>query len=626
MRIRSIMIVAASGMIAFAGIAAEPPTDAKTEQAQNRFSAIDPTQVQAGGEIGRRIDLTIRANLLAIDLENDVLKPFREKQGWPVDKEPYVDYVGVGKIIDSAVSFARYSKNPKIIEFKDRLIKDLLATQLDDGYLGMFPPQDRIHKLWDVHEMVYIIQALVNNYRYFHDQPSLDAARRVADYLLKNRKSNAPIPNLTAKLNTERALLALSEVTGDARYRDYALAVMDLYHWKDPAAGHAYTFMNNCLAQLDLYSEKPDASLLVQSHKALDYLTKNDGLMIDGACSHVEGFHDNQDTRGDLGESCATAYLIRLMHYLTQIEGESRYGDIMERAIFNALFAAQSPDGRKLRYFTCIDGPRVYWNKDTFCCPGNWRRIVAELPEMICYRSADGGAAVNLYGASSAKLSLGDNLSVQIIQKTDYPNSGKVTLVVEPSRPAEFPLTLRIPRWCEKAALSVNGVPVGEAVESGDWHSIERLWKSGDVVTLDMPIETRLVRGRKLQAGKVAVMRGPVLFCLAPDRQQADRLFEKDSLAGTPADMKKNLMEALQKVKFDWASISEPVADAAIRPDGLALKVRAWGPKSERDKPADVTLLLTEFVDPAGEMTYFPADDTNLGSEDELCEGPSNEG
>ena len=88
--------------------------------------------------------------------------------------------------------------------------------------------------------------------------------------------------------------------------------------------------------------------------------------------------------------------------------------------------------------------------------------------------------------------------------------------------------------------------------------------------------------------------------------------------------MKKNLMEALQKVKFDWASISEPVADTAIRPDGLALKVRAWGPKSDRSKPADVTLLLTEFVDPAGEMTYFPADDANLGFEDELCEGPSN--
>jgi DUF1680 family protein len=631
MKIRLTSIVAAVGIIVYAGIAsaplhgpdtAEPKANAKTEKSGKRFSCIDLAQVQADGEIGWRIDLTIRANLLAIDVENQVLKPFRERQGWPVDKEPYVDYVGIGKIIDAAVSFARYSKNPQVIEFKDRLVKDLLATQLDDGYIGIFPPQDRIHKLWDLHEMVYIIHALVNNYRYCHDQPSLDAARRLADYLLKNRKSTAPIPHLTAKIDTERALIALSEVTADTRYRDYAIEVMDLRNWKDPAAGHAYTFMNNCLAQLDLYREKPDDSLLVQSRKVLDYLTKNDGLMIDGTCSHVEGFHNNQDTRGDLGESCATAYLIRLMHYLIQIEGESRCGDIMERAVFNALFAAQSPDGRKLRYFTCIDGPRVYWNKDTFCCPGNWRRIVAELPEMIYYRSADGGLMVNLYTASTAKVRIAEDISVQVRQKTDYPNSGKVVLAIEPSRSAEFPLYLRIPRWCKTAKISINDQPVGDSIKSGDWYSIKRLWKQGDVVTLDMPMETRLVRGRKMQAGKLAVMRGPLVFCLAPERQQANPLLDKKTQDGNSAENKKNWVEALNRLKFDWNSLAAPQADQTIRPGGLSMQIRAWGPNSDREKPADLTLLLTEFVDPAGEMTYFPTDDPNLAVEDELYDTP----
>ena len=340
-------------------------------------------------------------------------------------------------------------------------------------------------------------------------------------------------------------MIALSEATGDGRYRDYAVNGMDLRNWNAPVAGHAYTFMNVCLAQLDLYREKPDESLLAQSRRVIDYLTQNDGLMITGTCSLQESFHNNQDTRGSLGESCATAYLIRMAHYLLQLEGKSLDGDIMERAIYNALFAAQSPDGRRLRYFTCIDGPRVVLGTDSYCCPGNWRRIVAELPEMIYYRSADGGVLVNLYTASSAEVRISDGLSVRLRQETDYPNSGRVAITIEPSRPAEFPVILRIPRWCKTATVSVNGQAVAGSVKLGDWYAIKRSWKAGDVVTLDMPMQTRLVRGRKLQAGKVAVMRGPLVFCLP----------------------------AKEQFKLDFASLSGPVPNKTVRPDGLALQV-----------------------------------------------------
>ena len=103
--------------------------------------------------------------------------------------------------------------------------------------------------------------------------------------------------------------------------------------------------MNFCLAQLDLYRQQPDRSLLGQSHRVIDYLTKDDGLMITGTCSLTERFRNNQETRGGVGESCATAYFIRLTHHLLQLEGDTLYGDLMERAIYNALFAAQSPEG-----------------------------------------------------------------------------------------------------------------------------------------------------------------------------------------------------------------------------------------------------------------------------------------
>jgi hypothetical protein len=518
-----------------------------------------------------------------------------------------------------------------VIELKDRLVKELIATQLDDGYLGTFPAGSRILEVFDEHEMAYNIHALVNNYRYSHDKPSLDAARKLADYILKNYKSAVATrdPKLVCKVDIERAMIALSEATGDARYRDYIVDREDLRHWHAPidvvntgplssADGHVYTFMNTCLAQLDLYREQPDEALLAQSRRVIDYLTKDDGFMITGTCSLEERFRNNQETRGGVGESCATAYLIRMAHYLLKLEGKTLDGDIMERAIYNALFAAQSPDGRSLRYYTAIDGPRKYHPTDSYCCPGNWRRIVAELPEMIYYRSADGGVLVNLYSTSTAEVPLGNDLTVQLKQETDYPNSGKVTITVAPSRSAEFPVKLRIPRWCELAAVSVNGQPTGDPAKPGDWYSIQRLWKAGDVMTLEVPMKTRLVRGRKLQAGKVAVMRGPVLFCFSPARQ-AGHYPVYAGKGANAAEIQRTVAEAVGQTKFDLATLTAPAPDQTIRPDGLVLEVRAWGPASDRNKPADLTLLLTEFIDSTGELTYFPTDNPKAGVEDELC-------
>ena len=615
---------------------ATPPASPKgsaaaagAEKGVSQFRSVDPAQVKVGGEIGRRIDLTIAKNLLVIEVENQFLKPFRQKQSRPFD------YIGLGKLIDAAVTFAQYSKNPNVIELKDRLVKELIATQLDDGYIGTFPAGTRIRDVFDEHEMAYNMYALVNNYRCFHDKPSLDAAQKLADYILTNYKPAIATrdPKLVCKINIERALIALSQAAGDPRYRDYIVDRENTRRWNVPidvvndgqystADGHAYSFMNTCLAQLDLYREQPDESLLAQSRRVIDYLTRDDGLMITGTCSLAERFRNNQETRGDVGESCATAYLIRMAHYLLQLEGKPLDGDIMERAIYNALFAAQSPDGRSLRYYTAIDSPRKYHPNDSYCCPGNWRRIVAELPEMICYRSADGGVLVNLYTTSTASVPVASDLTVQLRQETEYPNSGKIILQVDPSRSAEFPLRLRIPGWCDSAAISVNGQAAANPSKPGDWVSLRRLWKAGDVVTLDLPITTRLVRGRKLQAGKVAVMRGPVLFCLSPARQ-ASRYPVYAGHGANPAEIQRAVAEALSQTKFDWATLSAPVPDTTIRPDGLALEVRAWGPASDRSKPADLTLLLTEFIDPTGELTYLPSDNPKAGVEDELCVLPA---
>ena len=113
--------------------------------------------------------------------------------------------------------------------------------------------------------------------------------------------------------------------------------------------GHAYAYCCRCVAQLCLHRLQPDQRLLRPAHDVIDFLLRQNGLVITGTAGDHECWHDTQEGTVNLGETCTTAYLIRMWDELLRMEGESIYGDLMERAIYNALFAAQSPDGRGIR-------------------------------------------------------------------------------------------------------------------------------------------------------------------------------------------------------------------------------------------------------------------------------------
>ena len=104
-----------------------------------------------------------------------------------------------------------------------------------------------------------------------------------------------------------------------------------------------------------------------------------------------------------LRETCATAYLLRLCAGRMAAGDETRYGDLYERVLYNAFFAAQSADGRRHRYFTPFDQPGEWWERgDTYCCPNNFRRMVFEIPDAVFARRKD-GIAVNLYAPARLK-------------------------------------------------------------------------------------------------------------------------------------------------------------------------------------------------------------------------------
>lgn len=570
------------------------------------FSPLNIRQVKVGGEIGRRIDMTVYANLLAIDVERSFLQPFRERN------RPE-GYIGLGKLIDATVRFAAYTDDPRVLALKRRLVTEAINLQEADGYIGILVPESRLWGVYDIHETSHLVLGLANDYRYFGEKASLDAARKLADYILDRWSAEADrIPGPTGKRGNmygvttglDKALLTLYEQSREPRYLDFLTDFPQyrLPEWRvDPKIGydhmdderHCYIFMALCVAQMELHGLRPDPDLFIQAHKAIDFLTREDGLLVSGSCCLHEGWHSDQCGAGNTSESCATAYLIRMLDRLLRWEGDPRYGDMMERAIYNALFAAQAPDGRRLRYFSPLEGRREYYEPDTFCCPNNFRRIMAELPMMVYYRHG-AGLMVNLYTASTASMELEDGLSLSVRQETDYPNSGDVLLQLDPSRPAAFPLALRIPRWCAGATVAVNGQPVNVDAKPGKLLVIDRTWQAGDRVQLQLPMSFRWVKGRKLQDGRAALLRGPMLYCLNPARNE-----ELDGVE-------------LKEVAIYPDSLEGPFCDDSIRPGGQACRVHAGRSSSK------MTLVLTEFADPGGEMTHVKVIESDGLINDEL--------
>jgi uncharacterized protein len=323
----------------------------------------------------------------------------------------------------------------------------------------------------------------------------------------------------------------------------------------------------------------------------------------------------------------------------------SNFGDLMERTIYNALFAAQSPDGRKIRYYAPFEGNREYFNMDNYCCPCNYRRIIAELPEMVYYHSAQSSQnkiVVNLYTPSSAEIPLvidsnhsteselpdvaapaiesnpekkekaKKTMILKLRQETDYPNSGKITLFVDPEKELRFEIVVRIPHWCKNPIIAINGkksfadATYISSLQPGTYSEIVRNWKPGDRVEIDLPMDWRFVLGRERQAGRVAVMRGPTLFCLNPLRKENEQFKDWDA-----ADMGRCVLVP--------ESIEGPFPDAGVRPGGMACRIKAFLPGCNCEKP-DASFLLTEFPDPDGRAVYFRLQDLSSGVKDELLQ------
>ncbi|MBM4093344.1 MAG: hypothetical protein FJ276_28625, partial [Planctomycetes bacterium] len=579
----------------------------------------------------RRIENVIYRNYMVIDLDGNWLNHFRHRTDRG-DRQ-YV-YYGIGKVLDAGSLFTAYTGDPDVHARTQYILDELVKSRDADGYLGFWtvePENRQNHINWILHEQEYINLALVRNYRCTGHPQSLAHARIMGDYIY----STFPTPwnpcydaGQICTAGLPEGMLELYRVTGDKRYFDFAADVphgnnrgevqlASLRTWEQDFSRrpcHVYVMLARCYAQTELFRLTGEDNLLNMSRFMRNELLKKGegGMLVTGSCSDGEHFTYDQNGRGAIGESCVTAYLLRWIDSLLRLEGDMRYGDLLERTIYNALLAANSPDGRWIRYFTPFTGDRAYDARDFFCCCGNYRRAVAELPQKVYYRSPDGGIALNLF--TNAKKSFDvEEQTVTILQETAYPNDGDVKLTFSMENPVAFRFQFRTPRWCEKIVLRVNDetpVTIDPLEQERGCHALNRTWKNGDVVRIAMPMAWRFLRGRALQDGRVVLLRGPVVYCIGKDQNAG--------LFATCPDPR-DLVIAPE-------SIAEPLSDDSIRPNGLKVVAKAWTNPDRLGDQVDVTL--TEFIDPSGQEVYFrvpnPAETSPVRLvEDEIVSWPN---
>ncbi|NQV35438.1 MAG: glycoside hydrolase family 127 protein, partial [Phycisphaeraceae bacterium] len=155
-----------------------------------------------------------------------------------------------------------------------------------------------------------------------------------------------------------------------------------------------------------------------------------------------------------------------------------------------------------------------------FCCPPNLVRTIAKVSGWA-YSLSENGVVVNLYGGNTLTTKLLDGSDIKLKQETQYPWDGAVKITMNACKDARFEMRLRIPEWAYGTSILVNGMDAGVAEKPGTYARIERFWKVGDVVTMDMPMGIKLIEGHpriEEVRNQVAIKRGPVVYCVeSPD-------------------------------------------------------------------------------------------------------------
>ncbi|QDZ12814.1 glycoside hydrolase family 127 protein [Devosia ginsengisoli] len=473
----------------------------------------------------------------------------------------------LGKSIET-IAYSLYRKpNPELEARADAIIDMYEKLQDTDGYLSSFfqriKPEWKWTNLRDFHELYcagHMIEGAVAYYQATGKRKFLDVMSRMADYCVRKfGRGPGQVRGYCGHEEIELALVKLARVTGKQAYMDLAKFFVDergqqpnffieeaIAQNRDPkgvqkntleynqshlpvreqtkVVGHAVRAMYLYSAMADLATEYNDDSLTAALETLWDDLTQKQMYITGGIgpAEANEGFTDYYDLPNDTAyaETCASVGLVFWASRMLGRGPQRLYADTMEQALYNGAITGLSTDGQTFFYDNPLESTgkhhRWTWHPCP-CCPPNIARLVTSLGSYI-YAVADDEIAVHLYAESEARVELANGAKFTLTQNTNYPWSGDINIAIEPETPARFAVSLRIPAWAHGARLAVNGKPQDVAAAGADGYvRIEREWNRGDTIALDLPLEPRLLRAHpavRHDAGRVAVMRGPLVYCL----------------------------------------------------------------------------------------------------------------
>jgi len=493
------------------------------------------------------------------------------------------------KWLESMAHMYAITKDKKLDQLMDKWIEIIAKAQEPDGYIstniqltskGRF--QNYFHH--ELYNMGHLIMAGCIHRRATGKDNFLAIARKAGDCLYKefHRQTSKSI-QFGFNPSQIMALAELYRTTRDERYLELAGIFVnnrgsapskghgrssgtDMNQDRVPlrqerhAVGHAVCGTYLWCGAADVYAETGELALL-ESLKRIWRSAIHRRMHITGG---VGAFHHKRSALGDgMSECFGEDYQLPLDEAYCEtcsnignamwnwrmlgLTGDAQYADIIEKVIYNTLVASVNPECNRYFYSNPVfwDGREVFvddkgrksanrtgqrWETlACYCCPPSVARTLAKLHGWV-YSVSDEDVWIHIYGGNKLETELSDGFSIGLSQKTNYPWAGQIQITVDKAPAKPFGIMLRIPGWAEKATVKINGRKIAEQVKPGSYQALRRSWIKGDLIELNLPMPVRLMEAHpaaKSQHNRVAVMRGPVVYCLElPLRQDGAQIYK----------------------------------------------------------------------------------------------------
>ena len=420
-----------------------------------------------------------------------------------------------GHLMEAAVAYAEATGKRALLDIVCRLADHI------DSVFGPDPGRKHGYPGHPVIEM-----ALVKLFHAVHEPRYLALAK----YFVDERGRQPHFYDIEERARGEQGHIGYFE--------DYVYAYTQAHkpvREQDKAVGHAVRAVYLYGGMADVAMETGDAPLAEVCRTLWQDVTRRQ-MYVTGAIGsqeYGEDFTFAYDLPNDTlyAETCASIGLAFFAHRMLQLEPKGEYADVLERALYNGVLSGISLDGKRFFYVNPLEvWPQACANRRDLrhvlperqpwfgcaCCPPNLARLVTSLGQYV-YSTGPSAVWVHLFAGSTFRTEL-EGRPVTVVQTTAYPHEEGTTLTFELDVPTEFTLSVRLPSWCRKPSLRLNGIPQDLAAITQDGYaSLRRRWSPTDLVELSLPMPVERVRARaevRADAGRIALQRGPVVYAL----------------------------------------------------------------------------------------------------------------